>query len=32
VMYLRRDIRESDSKIYLRIDSKIPDLFNLYPP
>jgi len=32
VMYLRRDIGESDSKIYLRIDSKIPDLFDLYPP
>lgn len=31
VMYLRENTYGNKSKIYLRIDSKIPDLFTLYP-
>ena len=32
VMFLRAGLNEGNTRIYLRIDSKIPELFDLYPP
>lgn len=32
VMLLRTGLNEGNTRIYLRIDSKIPELFDLYPP